>query len=298
MKLVELSVSAPPEFAEPLSQLLRRYAGRGVAIEQAGGYNPDEGEAPPRGAWVAVRAYLPVDIDLAPVRAGIDTGIRLIAHVGEVGELTERTIEEHEWRDAYRRHLRALRVGRRLLVLPTWEEGVRPRGREVIRLDPGLAFGTGHHPTTAMCLELIERLVRPGCGFLDVGCGSGILSIAAARLGAGRVLCLDVEPQAIDAARANLRRNRVDGVATVALGTLPDGAGGSAFDVVVANISSRVVIDLAPHVTAAVAPGGSAVVSGVVASAGAGVERALEDAGLAVAETRREGDWLAILAGR
>ena len=298
MTLVELSVGAPPEFAEPLSQLLRRYAGRGVVIEQAGGYNPDEGEGPPRGAWITVRTYVPADSDLAGARAGIETGLRLIALVGEVGALTERSIEEHEWRDSYRRHLTALSVGRRLLVLPIWEDGARHRGREVIRLDPGLAFGTGHHPTTAMCLELIEQLVRPGCRVLDLGCGSGILAIAAAKLGAASVLCLDVEGQAVEAARVNLRRNGVDGAVRAERGTLPGGAGGGAFDLVVANISSRVVIDLAPHIAAVVAPGGSAVVSGVVADGADRVEGALGEAGLAVAEVRREGDWLAIRSGR
>ena len=121
MRLVEFSVRAPPEFAEPLSQLFRTCGGQDVVIERAGGYNPDEGEEIPHGAWVTVRTYLQEGVGLSQARSGIDVGVRLIAHVGDVGELSEKTIEEAEWREAYKRHLAALKVGRRLIVLPTWE---------------------------------------------------------------------------------------------------------------------------------------------------------------------------------
>ena len=293
MTLVEFSVRTPAEFVEPLSQLFRRYGEGGVVIEQDGGYNPDEGETQPDGAWVTMRTYVPSGASLGHRRAGIDAGVRLIAHVGPVGEVTESTIEESDWRTAHTRHLGSLVIGKRLFVVPTWERCEVPEEREVIRLEPGLAFGTGHHPTTAMCLKLIEDVLCPGSSVLDLGCGSGILSIAAAKLGAASVLGLDVDAQAVSAARANMHRNGVGHVASAVEGTLPDGAAGRGFDLVVANISSTVVIDLAQHMTSAVRTGGSLLASGMVVDKRPQVTEALEAAGLSVDGVTRVGDWLA-----
>ena len=293
MTLVEFSVRTPAEFVEPLSQLFRRYGEGGVVIEQDGGYNPDEGETQPDGAWVTMRTYVPSGASLGHRRAGIDAGVRLIAHVGPVGEVTESTIEESDWRTAHTRHLGSLVIGKRLFVVPTWERCEVPEEREVIRLEPGLAFGTGHHPTTAMCLKLIEDVLCPGSSVLDLGCGSGILSIAAAKLGAANVLGLDVDAQAVSAARANMHRNGVGHVASAVEGTLPDGAAGRGFDLVVANISSTVVIDLAQHMTSAVRTGGSLLASGMVVDKRPQVTEALEAAGLSVDGVTRVGDWLA-----
>ena len=293
MTLVEFSVRTPAEFVEPLSQLFRRYGEGGVVIEQDGGYNPDEGETQPDGAWVTMRTYVPSGASLGHRRAGIDAGVRLIAHVGPVGEVTESTIEESDWRTAHTRHLGSLVIGKRLFVVPTWERCEVPEGREVIRLEPGLAFGTGHHPTTAMCLKLIEDVLCPGSSVLDLGCGSGILSIAAAKLGAASVLGLDVDAQAVSAALANMHRNGVGHVASAVEGTLPDGAAGRGFDLVVANISSTVVIDLAQHMTSAVRTGGSLLASGMVVDKRPQVTEALEAAGLSVDGVTRVGDWLA-----
>ena len=296
MTLVEFSVRTPAEFVEPLSQLFRRYGEGGVVIEQDGGYIPDDGETHPEGAWVTMRTYVPSDASLARRRAGIDAGVRLIAHVGPVGKVAECTIQESDWQAAHTRHLDSLAVGKRLFVVPTWERCEVPEGREVIWLEPGLAFGTGHHPTTAMCLELIDDVLRPGSSVLDLGCGSGILSIAAAKLGAASVLGLDVDAQAVSAARANMRRNGVEHVADALEGTLPNGAAGREFDLVVANISSTVVIDLAQHMKSAVRSGGSLLASGMVVDKGPQVAEVLEAAGLSVDGVTQVGDWLAFRA--
>ena len=149
-----------------------------------------------------------------------------------------------------------------------------------------------------MCLELIEELEPQGKTVLDLGCGSGILSIAAARLGASRVLGLDIEIQSVEAAAANLRRNDVQDVVSVRRGTLPDGAADLSFDLVLANISSKVVNELAPSIADSVCPGGVVVVSGITEGGGASVCQALGDVGLEIAEVRRSGDWLAIRSCR
>ena len=298
MTLVEFSVRTPSEFVEPLSQLFRRYGEHGVVVEADGGYNPDEGETPRADAWVTLRTYVADDELLAERRGQFGVGVRLIAHVGPVGDLAERRIEESDWRDAYKRYLGVLEVGERILVVPSWEEPASAEGRKTIKLDPGLAFGTGHHPTTRMCLELVEKLLRPGASVLDLGCGSGILSIAAAKLGAGAVLGLDVGADAVRVASRNLRDNAVERQVTVVRGTLPAGIGDRRFDLVMANISARVVVDLAEHMTEAIVPGGSAIISGVLDERRNEVVEALEACGLSIAEVREMDDWLALHAAR
>ena len=233
-----------------------------------------------------------------PTESTIDAGVRLVALVASVGELQERALEESEWRDAYKRHLKSLRIGDSLMVVPSWDEPTDVGSRQVIRLDPGLAFGTGHHPTTRMCLKFVEEFVRPGASVLDVGCGSGILSIAAAKLGAGSVLGFDVEADAVMAAGRNIEENKVEEVATVIEGTFQTGAGAGHYDLVLANISANVIIGSAKHFAPAAKPAGAIVFSGVLEERGDEVVDALITAGLVVSEVRQEGDWLAILAVR
>ncbi len=296
MTLVEFSIRAPSEFVEPVSELFSRYGEQGVVVELDDGYNPDEGESPPQDAWATLRTYIPPDERLPHRRSSIDAGVRLVALIAPIGELTERTIEEAEWREAYKRHLRALKVGERLLVVPSWDEPESTGSREVIRLDPGLAFGTGHHPTTRMCLQFVEELLEPGASVLDIGCGSGILSIAAAKLGASRVLGIDIDPDAVVIAGRNVADNEVGEVVTVDEGTLQSGAGDGRFNLVLANISARVIVDTARYIAGATRPGGAIVCSGVVLDRGDEVATALAALGLAVTEIRQEGDWLAICA--
>jgi ribosomal protein L11 methyltransferase len=294
MTLIEFSIRTPSEYVEPLSELFSRYGEQGVAIEEDGGYNPDEGESPAQDAWVKLLTYLPHDEQLPRRRAAIDAGVRLVALVATVGELQERALEETEWRDAYKRHLKSLTIGDSLMVVPSWDEPTDVGSRQVIRLDPGLAFGTGHHPTTRMCLKLVEELVQPGASVLDVGCGSGILSIAAAKLGADSVLGFDVEADAVMAAGRNIVENKVEAVATVVEGTFQTGAG--QYDLVLANISAKVIIANAEHFASAAKPTGAIVFSGVLEERGDEVTAALVAVGLKVNEIRQEGDWLAIVA--
>ena len=221
LKWLELSVSAPPEFVEPLSHIFYRYGHGGVALEQQGGFNPDEGETASETAWVTLKTYLPINESTDERRNRIDVGVRLVAHVGPVTELVARTVDEDEWQNSWKDHFQVLRVGRRLVVKPTWRE-YEPRPTDVvIVLDPGMAFGTGHHPTTRSCLEQLERMVAPGASVLDFGCGSGILSIAASKLGASSVLGVEADSSAVRVAKQNARENGVQHNVLVVEGTLP-----------------------------------------------------------------------------
>ena len=296
MKWLELSVSAPPEFVEPLSHIFYRYGHGGVALEQQGGFNPDEGETASETAWVTLKTYLPINESTDERRNLIDVGVRLVAHVGPVTELVARTVDEDEWQNSWKEHFHVLRVGRRLVVKPTWRE-YDPRPTDVvIVLDPGMAFGTGHHPTTRSCLEQLERLVAPGASVLDFGCGSGILSIAASKLGASSVLGVEADSSAVRVAKQNARENGVQHNVLVVEGTLPrPEARPGAFDVAVANISAKVVSEASTELVKAVKPGGAVIASGIIVDNKAVVERSMAAAGAALADTIVDGDWVTLV---
>ena len=296
MKWLELSVSAPPEFVEPLSHIFYRYGHGGVALEHEGGFNPDEGETPSETAWVTLKTYLPINDSTDERRNRIDVGVRLVAHVGPVTELMARTVDEDEWQNSWKDHFHVLRVGRRLVVKPTWRE-YEPQAEDVvIVLDPGMAFGTGHHPTTRSCMEALERLVEPGASVLDFGCGSGILSIVASRLGASSVLGVEADSSAVRVAKQNARENGVEHNVRVVEGTLPrPEARAGEFDVAVANISAKVVSESAGELVRVVKRGGYVIASGIIVDNRGVVERAMAGTGATLAEAVVDGDWVTLV---
>ena len=294
-KWLELSVQAPREFVEPLTSLFLKYGHAGVAVEEPGGFNPDEGESPPDSGHVRVMTYLPVGPTTKSREDSIDVGVRLMAQLGPVSRLISREVDEDDWQDAWREHFHTLHVGSRTVIVPTWRSYSPSPGDVVIELDPGMAFGTGHHPTTTMCLAALEEIVEPGCSVLDLGCGSGILSIAAAKLGASDVLALDIDAIAAETADANVRQNGVDAVVTVGEGTLPyPSVRPGSHDIVVANISSTVIGDLASGIARAARHGGTVVASGVLEQAKGPVVERLEQVGLDLDRTDVDGDWVAL----
>ena len=216
-----------------------------------------------------------------------------------IGELRTRIVHESDWADAWKAHFPVLRVGRRIVIRPTWRRHRRAPGDVVLALDPGMAFGTGLHPTTRLCLAAVERCGptarSTGARVLDVGCGSGILAIAAARLGAVRGLGLDTDPIAIDATTANARRNGLVRRIRAREGRLPSGRG--PFDVVLANLIAGVLIPLAPASRDEVAAGRDAASRRASSStARREVRAAFEAAGLTVVRSKPEGDWVALEA--
>lgn len=294
---LELSVDAPPEYVEPLSEIFRRFGEGGVAVEQPGGFNPDEGEAPPVPDAVTIKAYLPVDATTQDRRDRIAAGARLVARMARISDLRERTVSEDEWRDSWKEFFHPLRIGRGIVICPTWRECETEPGDALIRLDPGMAFGTGHHPTTRMCIEALERAISPGDRVLDLGCGSGILSIAAAKLGAAGALGFEIDAAAVRSARANAEANGVADRVEIVRGTLPSAkAPPQSFDLALANISARVVSDMAPRLVDCLAQGGTLIASGVIEAHLAGVVAALESAGATIRERTMDGDWAALAA--
>jgi ribosomal protein L11 methyltransferase len=223
MRWLELSISAHREAVEALSELLSRYAPGGVALEEPITLLDDGQEyriQPDQP--VLVRAFLPIDGSEEEARLRIQEGIWHLGQIGPnfVGTLSSRYVDEEDWANAWKEYYHVLHVGQRVVIKPSWREYTPQPGEVVLELDPGMAFGTGLHPTTHMCLEQLEQLVQPGMRVLDVGTGSGILALAAAKLGAASVLALDISTVAAEAAQANARANHLEDRVTVQLGTL------------------------------------------------------------------------------
>lgn len=293
---LELSVEAPPEFVEPLSQIFLRYGNGGVAVEEDGGYSPDEGEVAGQHR-ATIRTYVPMDSTAPERRSQIDIAVRLVASLAPISALTERVLKEEEWQTAWKRYFKPLHIGENLVVRPSWLEDVPEDGEVTIWLDPGMAFGTGHHPTTRMCLAQIEQLVTAGARVIDVGCGSGILSIAAARVGASEVMGLDLDPVAIEVARQNAVQNQVSETLSLHQGSLPSPrVDPASFDLAVANISAKVVTEIAPDLVAAVRPGGVVIASGVLAENQDSVRDALTAAGAVPSRSLTKDGWVLLVA--
>ena len=297
MKWLELSVKTPPEFVEPLTRIFYRYGHGGVAVEEDGGFNLDEGESPPADRWVTVKAYLPLNSTTGERRNRIDLGVRLVAHVSPISSLHETVLEEEEWQNSWKEHFQVLHIGQSIVICPTWIDYEPAESEALISLDPGMAFGTGHHPTTRACLELLEDLGQDGMDVLDVGCGSGILSIAAAKLGARSVFALEIDSESLRVVKQNIRDNGTGQNIRVAEGSLPHAdVQADSFDIAVANISSKVVSDISGELVRAVRPGGKIIASGMLVDNKEAVEQALTSAGGSLEKTVVDGDWVTIVA--
>lgn len=297
---LELSSVSEPEAADAVAEVFGR-VGRGVAIEQPVKDAPD-GD----GGWidpdrnVVVKTYIPVDEEAEEKRRLLEEAAWHLGRLRHVEPLQTRVIAEEDWANAWKRFFFPHRVGRRLVIVPSWRRRARGPDDLVIRLDPGMAFGTGLHPTTRMCLAFLEGLVKPGDRVFDFGCGSVILSIAAARLGAERIEAVDVDAIAVEVAQENARRNKVARKVHVRKTTVEPGVPvpGAPFDVVAANISAFVLKNAASGLFEAVKPGAPAILSGILVSGVDDVRATYEAAGWQHVETRVEGDWTAMVVRR
>jgi len=309
---LELSVGADSEAVEAVSEILGRVAPGGTTVEPAFVLDEEGLRAaidPSRPA--IIRAYLPAGDALA-VRAAIAEASSALGHLQAfglrpIGELQTRLLHDADWAEAWKAHFPVMRVGRRLVIRPTWRRHRAEPGDIVLALDPGMAFGTGLHPTTRLCLSGLERLADAGrlargsardgsARVLDVGCGSGILSIAAGLLGASEVVGLDTDAIAVEASIANARRNRLARRLHFRRGSLPSGEPPS--DVVMANLVASLIVTLARPLHNELKPGGVLLASGIFVDRGAEVTAALAAVGLRVTDRSTEGDWVALTAIR
>lgn len=300
MDWLEVAVAADDEAVEAVAEVLRAH-GHGVAIEEP--FIQTRLDDPPLrdpSRRPVLKTYLPDDGSAPEARRQIEESLWHLGQLCAVEPPSIRRVAEEDWANAWKAFFPVLQVTSQIVVVPAWRRYRRRPGEVTVRLEPGLAFGTGMHPTTRLCLLAAERLMRPGSRVLDVGTGSGILAIAAARLGARRVVALDIDPQAVAAARANVRRNRLGGVVEVVEGTLGLAADEqhSGFDLVLANLTARTNTKLAPSFAAALRPSGRLVASGILEDSVDVVAEACTRVGLAVVERQAEGDWVALVAAK
>ena len=289
MKWIELSVVADSELIDPLVQIFDRYSKNGVVLENIGENIEYSNNA------TKVRTYLKSDTDYEIVFNQIDIGVRLLAHVGEVSKLSKRVLNEKEWHESWKKHFSILEIGKTLAIVPSWLKSKKVNRKIVIELDPGMAFGTGHHPTTRMCLEMLETLVKPCHSVLDLGCGSGILSIASAKMGSEKVIGIDNDETAIKVARENIKINGIGDSVSISNGSVPNkNIDKYSNDIVVANISSKVILDLSKEITEYLKPKGYLLISGFLDNTESEIIDVFKKLNLNVVSKLGTADWVAL----
>jgi ribosomal protein L11 methyltransferase len=298
---IEITLRVDGEAAEAAAELLNRYGYQGVAVEQEG-IPPDkldEDQLPPP-TTLAVRAYLPDDDRAVETQRQFAEALAYMRLMYPFPEPLYRTIAEEDWAEAWKAYYHPIRLGRRIVIRPIWVEMDTAADDIVIALDPGMAFGTGTHPTTQLCLEAIEDHVQPGHTVLDLGTGSGILAIAAAKLGAGHILAVDIDPVAVAVCIENAAQNGAAERITIQEGSLESVlASARRFDVLVANILARVIVAMCDqHLGEVIRPGGMGIFSGILNTQADEVEAALRTTGLTPMARRQQGDWVVIEARR
>lgn len=310
MKWSEISIHTTNEAVEPISNILHEAGASGVVIEdpfdltkeredQFGEIyqlNPDD--YPEEG--VIIKAYLPVNSFLGETVDAIKESINnLIIYNIDIGinEVTISEVNEEEWATAWKKYYNPVKISKRFTIVPTWEEYQPVSSDElIIELDPGMAFGTGTHPTTVMCIQALERTVKAGDAVIDVGTGSGVLSIAAAMLGAKQVNAFDLDEIAVTTARLNSKLNKVQDAVKASQNNLLDGVAENSADVIVANILAEVILRFTDDAAKAVKPGGYFIASGIIQPKKDLVKEALQKAGFVIEETIVMEDWVAIIS--
>ena len=244
--------------------------------------------------------YLPQCDDLQERLALVDSAVgrlRALDKDGLFGPLDEcvfTNVEEESWQDSWKQFWKPTHIGKALVVCPSWEEYTPAPGETVLRLDPGMAFGTGTHESTRLCMELAELAIKGGERVLDLGCGSGILAITALLLGAGSALGIDIDQVAVDTCAENAALNGVEERAAFRKGNLARGISGR-FEVVFANIIADVILELATDIPRLLAQGGAFIASGIICERAGEVEAALEGVGLRRSAKLEQGGWVALM---
>jgi ribosomal protein L11 methyltransferase len=311
MKWTEISILTTNEAVEAVSNILHEAGASGVVIEDSGElmkeridqfgeiYALNPSDFPKNG--VIVKAYLSATSFLAEtveeIKAAITNLINYDINIGE-NLLSISEVNEEDWATAWKKYYHPVKISERFTIVPTWEDYTPVSTDElIIELDPGMAFGTGTHPTTVMCLQALEKVVKDGDSVVDVGTGSGVLSVGAALLGARQVHALDLDLVAVNAARENVELNKVDHLVEVFHGNLLDTVKEPA-DVVVANILAEIIMTFTDDAFSIVKPGGYFVTSGIIGAKKEDVKNALIASGFVIEEVLMMEDWVAIIAKR
>jgi len=294
---VQVSISAHPDAADDLMRILNLHCPGGAAVEESA--SPTL--AQPRR--VLVKGWIPAADE--ETRRKIEIALLLLSRQGGVSEPIFRELAYEDWSSSWKEHFHPLRIGQRTVIVPSWCTYDRQPEDLVLTLDPGMAFGTGLHATTQLCLQALEKCQPAGQRVLDVGCGSGILAIAAALHGAASVDAIDNDQVAVTAARENVERNGVADCVRVFWSTLPGlSAGetplhvGTGYDLVLANILAEVIVAMAAALARATRGGGTLVLSGILTEKGNMVQERVTSEGIEIHTTLAKGDWVALVGRR
>ena len=321
MNWLEVSMTVDGELAESVADVFARFAPNGVMTEQGVKYNDAEDAGTPTGP-ITVRAYLEVNDQLEEKRQKLEESLFYLGMIRPLPTPTYKQIPDQNWMEAWKQHYKPILIGRRLLILPAWMESPEPN-RIAIKIDPGMAFGTGTHPTTQLCLELMEKVVfdtrESGFGnrelairfpnndsrftVIDIGCGSGILSIAAIKLEASKALGVDIDEESVKNSRENADTNEVGEELILGVGSVQEILEGKftfkKAPLVVANILAPVIIRLFDAGLAELIEGNGAIVlSGILFEQEQSVIEAGQAKGLRMNERRQMGDWVALTMSR
>ncbi|PNQ79443.1 50S ribosomal protein L11 methyltransferase [Paenibacillus sp. F4] len=314
----EITIHTTEEAIEMISNFLHEAGAGGVSIEESGSLNKPRDTS--YGQWydrplndipegqAIIKGYFAEEVDMDRIRSQIEPRVEELRTFdidpGEV-QYELKTVDEDDWANAWKQYFKPLRVSDRLTIKPTWEDyEPASEAEKIIELDPGMAFGTGTHPTTSLCLRTLESVIKGGEEVIDVGTGSGILAIGAVKLGAKHVLALDLDPVAVSSARENTRLNGLEERITIKESDLlsvlkaSDPTLGIQLPVklVVANILAEIILLFIDDVYKALEPGGIYIASGIWKNKEEVVETALKAAGFEIAEISRDEDWLAFVA--
>ena len=309
MKWSEISIHTTHEATEAVANILHEAGASGVVIEDSVEpdrihedrfgeiYALDKKDFPAEG--VIVKAYLPVNSFLIETTKDIEQAIGGLVEFGlDVGQNIIQTheIDEEDWATAWKKYYHPVKISGRFTILPTWEHYDPVDSDElIIELDPGMAFGTGTHPTTVMSLQALEKTVKPGQRVIDVGTGSGVLAIGAALLGAKEVHALDLDEVAVRSARINVKLNKAQDRINVVQGNLLDTIDEPG-EVVVANILAEIIMSFTDDAFNVVKPGGRYITSGIISAKKNDVKEALEASGFIVEDVMMMEEWVTIIS--
>jgi ribosomal protein L11 methyltransferase len=300
MNWLEVSMTVDGELAEAVADVFARYAPGGVVAEHGIKYMDADDPGTPTDD-VIVRAYLPADARLEETRQRLEQGLSYLNMIQALPAPRFTPIKESNWMEAWKQHYRPLEIGKKLIIVPAWM-GIPEDDRVQIKIDPGMAFGTGTHPTTQLALALIEDVIAEDAPqrIIDVGCGSGILSVAALKLGVEKALGVDIEEASVKSSRENADVNEIGSEFVIGQGSVDEILAGEfefrSAPLVVANILAPILIRLMEAgMGTLVTPGGKLILSGILDEKEADIRAALEKYQLDILERRQMGDWIAFV---